>query len=326
MTPDPSSISIAEPFPINLVADRYLLYDINVITYIRREHHMCGVLIGGLPQFPQQNVFLGIPLELMPEEARLLVDKGAAFIVDDVQRHAALLPQLRREEKIAYLKILEREGQEVARDVECQAEQRREKALEKLKKKASDAQSIAGRDVLDDKEGREPDDDVNDHTIFTTVHQHNPVSKEKSPLQEPELQAYAITPTTSYPPLNPPQKTLDSQAIIPQVPRFYPLFAHLHARNYFLSPGLRFGCQYLVYPGDPLRFHSHFLAVAAGWDEPLDLLDIVGGGRLGTGVKKSFLVGGVVEDGNDHGENDGGDCAREESERVRTFCIEWGGM
>ena len=62
-------------------------------------------------------------------------------------------------------------------------------------------------------------------------------------------------------------------------------------------PGLRFGCHYSVYPGDPLRYHSHFLTTGLGWDEEFDLLDIVGGGRLGTGVKKAYLIGGEVTGG-----------------------------
>ncbi|KAH0074067.1 hypothetical protein KCU96_g15346, partial [Aureobasidium melanogenum] len=78
-----ASPSVAEPFPIFLVAGRYTLYDINTVSHARRVHNIAGVLIGGLPQAPQQNVFLGIPLELMPEEARLLVEKGVAYIVDD---------------------------------------------------------------------------------------------------------------------------------------------------------------------------------------------------------------------------------------------------
>lgn len=79
----------------------------------------------------------------------------------------------------------------------------------------------------------------------------------------------------------------------------------------------------MAYPGDPLRFHSHFLCRSYGWEEEIDLLDLVGGGRLGTGVKKGFMIGGVeraeegegVEDGEGEGEGE-----------VRTFCIEWGGM
>jgi tRNA-splicing endonuclease subunit Sen34 len=45
-------------------------------------------------------------------------------------------------------------------------------------------------------------------------------------------------------------------------------------------------------------------------------MDLVGGGRLGTGVKKGFLLGGVED-------RDGGD---KEDGDVRTFCVEWGGM
>lgn len=77
--------------------------------------------------------------------------------------------------------------------------------------------------------------------------------------------------------------------------------------------------------------------MSADWDEELNLLDLVGEGRSGTGVKKGWLVGGVerkVEGEERKGadelmvgeetegvrdDGDGGD-------RVRTFCIEWGGM
>ena len=52
------------------------------------------------------------------------------------------------------------------------------------------------------------------------------------------------------------------------------------------------------------------------WEEEFDLLDIVGGGRLGTGVKKGYLIGGQEVN----------ETKEEEDQGVRTFCIEWGGM
>lgn len=82
-----------------------------------------------------------------------------------------------------------------------------------------------------------------------------------------------------------------------------------------MSPGLRFGCRYVAYPGDPLRFHSHFLVDGKRWDDKFSLLDLVAGGRLGTGVKKGFLLGGVDES-KPVGEGDS----------VRTFTVEWAGM
>ena len=100
-------------------------------------------------------------------------------------------------------------------------------------------------------------------------------------------------------------------------------------------PGLRFGCQYTAYPGDPLRFHSHFLCSGMGWDEEFDLLDLVTGGRMGTGVKKGYLLGGVAKAGDRAGGRRGRVSESEEKgigvddggeEELRTFCIEWGGM
>jgi hypothetical protein len=49
------------------------------IAIIRSQHRICGVLTGTLPHLSQQNVFLGVPLVLMPEETVLLVDIGTSI-------------------------------------------------------------------------------------------------------------------------------------------------------------------------------------------------------------------------------------------------------
>lgn len=48
------------------------------IQYLRVQHHIVGSLQGTLPQVTQQNVFLGLPLVLLPEEAVLLVRNSAS--------------------------------------------------------------------------------------------------------------------------------------------------------------------------------------------------------------------------------------------------------
>ena len=67
--------------------------------------------------------------------------------------------------------------------------------------------------------------------------------------------------------------------------------------------------------------------MAKDWDEEFELGEVVGGGRLGTGVKKAWMLGGEVKD---RGEGDGGeereDGNRTNADRVRTFCIEWAAM
>ncbi|KAL8720190.1 MAG: hypothetical protein Q9225_002920 [Loekoesia sp. 1 TL-2023] len=306
------------PFPIFQVSQkirRYLLYDINTVTWLRRTHNILGVPIGSLPQSPQQNVFLGLPLELQPEEARLLVEKGLAFIVDDLKCHEKALrshpTQLKK-----YKANVREEGLAAAKAVEKQKHQRTQEALQKL----SIRQSTTNPDQAVGEAATGNHADVEDEPLFAIPQPRN------ARRTSTNLVPHSSTPTTSYPPLSPPCP--QTSPPLPEVNEpSYALFKYLYSRGYFLSPGLRFGCQFSVYPGDPLRFHSHFLATSAEWDEEIDLLDIVGGGRLGTGVKKGWLIGGIENKPDSDGReesllqgNEGG------APRVRTFCLEWGGM
>ena len=88
------------------------------------------------------------------------------------------------------------------------------------------------------------------------------------------------------------------------------VYQYLNQAGYWMTPGLRFGCEYSAYPGDPLRFHSHFLVhVEKDEDERgVDMLTLVGGGRVATQTRKAWMLAGQV-----HGE-------------LRVFSIEWAGF
>ena len=312
--------------------ERYLLYDVDVVTWLRKTHNILGVLIGTLPQFPQQNVFLGLPLELQPEEARLLVEMELAYIVDDLRWHETGLQKMTAAQKETFMTDLARRGKEAGKAVDKKRNMWKEKNLQWIQDANQNCRDEAqethetpetgvGPTAKGEHEGR---------LVFSL-----PLDPDASPSKSSsgEQFSWSITPTASDPPLLFPP--VDPTAKLPTVrPSSYALFKHLHSLSYFLSPGLRFGCHFLVYPGDPLRFHSHFLAMAVDWDEEIDLMDLVGGGRLGTGVKKGWLIGGVDE-GEDTQEVVGDDDRFESidmklagfrSPTVRTFCIEWGGM
>ncbi|CAN9511248.1 unnamed protein product [Ophioblennius macclurei] len=70
----------------------------------------------------------------------------------------------------------------------------------------------------------------------------------------------------------------------------YQVFSDLRGRGFFLTSAGKFGGDFLVYPGDPLRFHAHFIAVCVGLDESLSLLDVLSVARLGSNVKKTVLL------------------------------------
>jgi tRNA-splicing endonuclease subunit Sen34 len=129
MAPSAAPYTVDEPFPISRIADRYLLFSIDIISHCRRNHNICGMLVGTIPNLSQQNVFLGIPLELMPEEARVLVERGAAYIVDDTDAHKKTFGEMSREERLKWLEEMDHRGAEVTRGTEELKEMRKDKAL-----------------------------------------------------------------------------------------------------------------------------------------------------------------------------------------------------
>jgi tRNA-splicing endonuclease subunit Sen34 len=248
--------------------------------------------------------------------------------------------QMGREERVKFLREMDERGLERAMESRNRLEERSRKALKKkrLKVREEDAEKgispepgAASGERIEwaGKEGRpEREDGVPEDSEF--LFDQPPTTVVAPPNKK--LDKHFITPATSYPPLSPPSSppTTTSSAsnpALPVVPRSYPLFRYMHSHGYFSMPGLRFGCHYSIYPGDPLRFHSHFLATGLGWDEEFQLLDIVGGGRLGTGVKKAYLIGGEDTALRGSASREGSvEGTAEDGETVRPFCIEWAGF
>jgi tRNA-splicing endonuclease subunit Sen34 len=88
------------------------------------------------------------------------------------------------------------------------------------------------------------------------------------------------------------------------------VFRHLWSQGYFLGTGIKFGGDFLVYPGDPLRYHSHFIATVHFKSDTLCPMEIVAHGRLGTGTRKNHLICSVDE----------------KTQEVECFSIEWAGF
>jgi tRNA-splicing endonuclease subunit Sen34 len=366
------------------------------------------MLVGTIPNLSQQNVFLGIPLELMPEEARVLVERGAAYIVDDAEVHQETFGEMSREDRLKWMEEMDRRGAEVTRGTEEMKEMRKDKALKGkgLRKEVLEKseESVAGSIATDetlrddipdtassglgfimkgsgflesapvlvasnpssssisnfssssdlstsglgfimkgssfvDVSPMQVDQSTDDISLFDStpdvpsppVLNDAPPVLNESATQGPTVPKHFVTPTTSYPPI--PNPAQDSKSELPAVPKSYPLFRYLHSLNYYHMPGLRFGCHYNAYPGDPLRYHSHFAATGLGWDDEFELLDIVGGGRLATGTKKAYMIGGEDSDvvkTKEKAENGAGlysdDMVEDERREVRAFSIEWAAL
>ena len=291
------------------MAGRYLVFDIDDVAYIRRHHGICAVLTGTMPQNPTQNLFLSLPVELHAEEAKLLVDKRVGYIADELAQHLSQLGTMDeaiRKGYVQHLKQQRRNAQLVFEEAKAEAKAKVQ-AKHQGKRKAKPAAAISSAAVTET--GEESLSLFDDTPPPTTTTPTPAVSKDQDTTTT--LPSVTLTTSTSLLPPSPTTASLDT------APAKYPMYRYLNARGYYTTPGLRFGGDYSVYPGDPFRYHAHYLANSYGWDEEVAMLDLVTSGRLGTAVKKGFLFGA---------EKPGGGGEREGEGEVRVFCIEWAGM
>ncbi len=318
-----SSTPARPPVRLSRIAGRYLVFDLDDVMYLRRSHNICAVFTGTIPQGPSQNVFLGLPIELYAEEARLLVDKKAAYVADDPAAQLSQLKTMDDAARKAYIQSLKTQRRKANQVLENEYKERLAKGVKAQKKKGK----RSSRQTTDSMQASE-----SAQSTVTAISEAPTAASEESlfdaaPIPKKAIQSLSknavqsITPSTSAAFLNPATSQVEIA-----VPKSYPLYAHLNSKGYFITPGLRFGADYSAYPGDPFRYHAHFMANSYEWDEEIPLLDIITLGRLGTSVKKSFMLwGGVLPKDQDKDTSSVKENITADVE-VRAFCIEWASM
>ncbi|KAJ7109218.1 hypothetical protein C8R44DRAFT_551542, partial [Mycena epipterygia] len=268
------------------------VWDVEDIATIRSKHRLCGVFTGTLPHLSQQNLFLGVPMVLMPEEVVLLVENELAVLVDDPKAHVQpSVAELQRWE-LHTKEFAQRQLSQlaaVAKDSPGMSEEAIKKRKERELKKAAAA---ATKPV--DAPSSEPD-----HSLFAP-------SENTAPPPPSDTQYTVVIPasSTSFEWYN------DSACLFTTIESAkaagiweYPsdlrerakcgVFRGLWEQGMYMGGGIKFGGDYLVYPGDPLRYHAHFSAsVLESPTFSLTPMEIVAHGRLGTVTKKSHLLCG----------------------------------
>lgn len=78
----------------------------------------------------------------------------------------------------------------------------------------------------------------------------------------------------------------------------YQSYKYFWSRGYYLTGGAKFGGDFLVYPGEPSRFHSQFILVCvetAARFGALTLKELITYARMATSVKKTFVLAYLCE-------------------------------
>nr|XP_021181616.2 tRNA-splicing endonuclease subunit Sen34 [Helicoverpa armigera] len=259
---------------ISLYVDNGIAYVWNSEDWfiLRANHRICGSLIGSIPSFPRQNDFLGLPMALTSEEAALLVEKGVCELFE--------LPNLTTkptEEEKQRIKDLE---QNVLAE---QTEALKKRKIEQLSQKidiiiAGKRQKLLSKGVTD-----------------IQLDKQTLLQEEISKL--PKLApAHVLThlPTEHY--IATEKKIVNIDVLHPSVVEGkgaikYKIFKNLWEKHYHITNGSKFGCDYLLYPGDPVRFHATYM-VRCIYDHTATIspAQLVAFGRLSVAVNKLAVL------------------------------------
>ncbi|KZT44183.1 tRNA-intron endonuclease catalytic domain-like protein [Sistotremastrum suecicum HHB10207 ss-3] len=283
----------------NGTAHVWLLED---IARLRREHQICGLLTGTLPHVAQQNVFLGLPLQLMPEEVVLLIEHGAAVLVDEQASHriptGSQLNSWQQQQKSKAQSSIPPLVDSTLNTPNLSEDQIQKRRLREEKRLAAAQRSTTPTEVSEDR--LKATDSSN--ALQTAYNVDVPGASVEHPWYSPivyeSLESARAAGLWTFP------NTQSEKARCA-------VFHDLWKQGYFMGIGIKFGGDWLVYPGDPLRYHSHFVAtVHGGSKDYISPMEVVAHGRLGTATRKSHLL-----------------CKwHEQEDRVEYFSIEWAGF
>lgn len=293
---------------VEVANGRSLVWGAEAVQALRERLGVGGRAVGALPRGPRQNSRLGLPLLLLPEEARLLAEIGAVTLVSaprpDPSQHDLALESFRRQQEQSF-------EEQSALAAEAR-ENRRQELLEKIaegraaKKRKLEQDSATGgsQDAGGSRAAEESETgggQASGEQEEAVPSSPRAASEGAVPLPKSALLVQLATARPRPVKARPLDWRVQSKdwphAGRPAHELRYSIYRDLWERGFFLSAAGKFGGDFLVYPGDPLRFHAHYIAQCWAPEDPIPLQDLVSAGRLGTSVKKTLLLCSPQPDG-----------------------------
>ncbi|CAB4481704.1 uncharacterized protein OCT59_001910 [Rhizophagus irregularis] len=314
-----TSLELKPPFKVHISNNKALLWNIEEIRFLRENYRIVGSFIGCLPRYPLQNQLFGLPMTLLNEEVTLLLSKGLIILVDDKKSHQSPTnAQIKEFEQ----KSFQEENKQLQEYINFIEEK-------KLKIKNLKKNNTLNHDIKE-KINKAKKTNLNDLKEENTLLQQKKESRnlESTPNSEnktSKVNGFAPiinikTSSTSFTWYNNNENWFDSintakqnnlwiwPSTLKDIQK-YKIYSDLWNKGYYITSGIKFGGDYLLYPGDPLKYHSHFIATVFDINKIISPMDIITFGRLGTTVKKSYML-----------------CSwNQQEDKAIYFCLEWSG-
>nr|CAD7407451.1 unnamed protein product [Timema poppensis] len=318
---------------LNKIDNKAFVWNSNDWQRLREEHRIVGQLIGTLAHLPRQEVFPGLPLSLINEEVTLLIEKNIATLVcypslsripgDGVKKEFEKFRKRMHKEQVEC--CIEERKRQITDMIDRIVEGKRRKLLglnTKRRKKYSgtkcgtseDQEKLSAQQLQEEESERKALLEKEKSFLWLRISPlkaRNILKKNKftgaysqMEMKLPSGSVYGIATNTSWivERLKPPAKKEDACTVrwnFPVTPGEklrYNTFKTLWEQGHFITPGQKFGGDFLVYPGDPVKFHAQFLIICVERTSALPMSEIVAFGRLGSSVRKTVVIASPSSD------------------------------
>jgi len=272
---------------VQLSSGHGLVWNLDSVIRLRRDHRIIGALVGSDAKFPREEP--GLPLLLSQQELHVLMDEGAIRLVyiprlvmppsQDVKDKA---DQYEEDSYSKQIQIFQREREASIRSFADRiVEGKKKKMLQKMKKLKTKDPNTEIPEIQLDKE----------KVIEEEIAKIRPIDKEHQVVQiftqDPWMEDHDKLEAR----LHPPSTDVDKCRLF--------TFKTLWKKGYYIGEGSKFGGDYLVYLGDPLKFHASYIVMCLDDASHESLFnrpqDLVAKSRLGSQVHKTVLIAKLNE-------------------------------
>ncbi|XP_065581133.1 tRNA-splicing endonuclease subunit Sen34-like isoform X2 [Artemia franciscana] len=261
------------------------LWKTSNILYLRKELRIVGQLEGCLASLPRQLNLCGRPLRLMNEEAHFLLKNNYCELLScsdlaspPTKQSADNFKEIQnRAFEEQRLLVKEEKMQQILRAGEKILEGKRRKLNKEAAKSGNEPPPLTLEQAVDEEIRRIPElTQANALVqIFTDI---------KLFSEHPVLDCEKLAPISwDYP-------SSENDKIRATV------YGDLWAKGFYITGGEKFGGDFLVYPGDPVRFHAKYIAICLPFEGLLTPFQIAVHARVAVSVNKKVLLCTVNSD------------------------------
>jgi tRNA-splicing endonuclease subunit Sen34 len=309
-----------ELIPLFIHGDHVLVFNNKNMKDLTIKYGITGQLSGTLPLAPQQNLLLGFPWRLSIYEVLWCLNQGIAILVDSENLiKNGYLNKLIGDENLQNILTqdlnnrLDKWRDEKQKEIEEQL-----KKLNIIKKDrrvmkpldnimiASSASMPDLQQVLNDNEKKEQEirEKKKKEREMHEKSKRNKIVFMETSSDDSNINEIWLNLITEENHEKSIQIKLLKRLLENQVENEEKILMNFMMYNYmktklgqYLLPGMRFGGTFVAYPGDPLRYHAHqIVETKEYYNEDIGLFRMCNRGRLATGVRKVWVVGGTREE------------------------------